>query len=199
MSAGGATAADGGAPDPSVLAAIEETGALLRGHFQLASGLHSDRYLEKFNLLQWPARTAEACRPLAGAARSLAPSAVVGPTTGGAILAYELARQLGLRGIIAERNEDGPGRAIRRGFRLERGEPVLIADDVLTSGGSVRDTIEAVRAAGGEPVGVAVLADRSGGRARFDMPLFAAIALDLAAYEPASCPLCADGADLTVT
>ena len=199
MSAGGVTAAGGGPPDPAVLAAIEETGALLEGHFRLASGLHSDRYLEKFNLLQWPGRTAEACRPLAEAARPLAPSAVVGPTTGGAILAYEIARQLGLRGIIAERNEDGPGRAIRRGFRLERGEPVLVADDVLTSGGSVRDTIEAVREAGGEPVAVAVLADRSGGRARFGVPLYAAIALDLAAYEPASCPLCADGAALTVT
>ena len=199
MSAGGATAAGGGPPDPAVLAAIEETGALLEGHFRLASGLHSDRYLEKFNLLQWPVRTAEACRPLAEAARPLAPSAVVGPTTGGAILAYEIARQLGLRGIIAERNEDGPGRAIRRGFRLERGEPVLVADDVLTSGGSVRDTIEAVREAGGEPVAVAVLADRSGGRARFGVPLYSAIALDLAAYEPASCPLCADGAALTVT
>lgn len=199
MTPEGAAGAAGGAPSPAVLAAIEETGALLRGHFELASGLHSDRYFEKFNLLQWPARTAEACRPLAEAARAHAPSAVAGPTTGGAILAYELARQLGLRGVIAERNEDGPGRGIRRGFRLERGEPVLVADDVLTSGGSVRDTIEAVLAAGGEPVAVAVLVDRSGGRASFDVPLYAAIALDLAAYEPPSCPLCAEGAALTVT
>jgi len=182
-----------------VLAAIEETGALLDGHFQLASGVHSDRYLEKFNLLQWPDRTAEVCAPLAAAAGPLAPSAVVGPTTGGVILAYELARQLGLRGLIAERNPDGPGRLIQRHFRLEAGERVLVVDDVLTSGGSVRDTIEAVRLAGGEPVAVAVLVDRSGGRSDFGLPFFAAMVLDLDTHAPEACPLCRGGVPLTVT
>ena len=182
-----------------MLAAIEETGALLDGHFQLASGVHSDRYLEKFNLLQWPNRTAEVCAPLAEAARALDPRTVVGPTTGGVILAYELARQLGLRGLIAERNPDGPGRLIQRHFRLEPGERVLVIDDVLTSGGSVRDTLDAVRAAGGEPVAVAVLVDRSGGRADFGLPFFAAIVLDLDTYELAACPLCREGVALTVT
>ena len=139
------------ASNPTVLAAVRETGALLEGHFQLASGVHSDRYMEKFNLLQWPGHTEDACRPIAAAGRELEPTTVVGPTTGGVILAYEVARQLGLRGIIAERNPDGPGRRIQRDFRLEPGERVLVVDDVLTSGGSVRDTIEAVRIAGGEP------------------------------------------------
>ena len=185
--------------DAAVLAAVRETGALLEGHFQLASGLHSDRYLEKFNLLQWPGHTEAACRPLAEAARPLEPRTVVGPTTGGVILAYELARQLGLRGVIAERNPDGPGRRIQRDFRLEPGEPVVIVDDVLTSGGSVRDTIEAVRLAGGEPLAVAVLVDRSAGRVTFDLPLFASMVLDLDTYEPAACPLCRDGVPLTVT
>jgi orotate phosphoribosyltransferase len=189
----------GAVPDPAVLAAIEETGALLEGHFQLASGVHSDRYLEKFNLLQWPERTAEVCRPLAEAARALEPRTVAGPTTGGVILAYELARQLGLRGIIAERNPDGPGRRIQRDFRLEPGERVLVVDDVLTSGGSVRDTLEAVRLAGGEPVAVAVLVDRSAGRTDFGVPFFAAMVLDLATHEPDACPLCAEGVALTVT
>ena len=185
--------------DAAVLAAVRETGALLEGHFQLASGLHSDRYLEKFNLLQWPGHTEAACRPLAEAARPLEPRTVVGPTTGGVILAYELARQLGLRGVIAERNPDGPGRRIQRDFRLEPGERVVIVDDVLTSGGSVRDTIEAVRLAGGEPLAVAVLVDRSAGRVTFDLPLFASMVLDLDTYEPAACPLCRDGVPLTVT
>ena len=187
------------APNASVLEAVRETGALLEGHFQLASGVHSDRYLEKFNLLQWPGHTEDACRPLAEAARELAPSTIAGPTTGGVILAYEVARQLGLRGIIAERNPDGPGRRIQRDFRLDPGERVFVVDDVLTSGGSVRDTIEAVRLAGGEPLAVGVLVDRSAGRVTFDVPLFASMVLDLATYQPDACPLCRDGVPLTVT
>ena len=188
------------APNSSVLDAVRETGALLDGHFQLASGVHSDRYLEKFNLLQWPGHTEDACRPLAEAARELAPSTIVGPTTGGVILAYEVARQLGLRGIIAERNPDGPGRRIQRDFRLDPGERVFVVDDVLTSGGSVRDTIEAVRLAGGEPLAVGVLVDRSAGRVTFEgLALHASMVLDLDTYQPDDCPLCRDGVPLTVT
>lgn len=187
-------------PNPSVLDAVRETGALLEGHFQLASGVHSDRYLEKFNLLQWPGHTEDACRALADAARPLAPSTIVGPTTGGVIIAYEVARQLGLRGIIAERNADGPGRRIQRDFRLESGERVLVVDDVLTSGGSVRDTIEAVRIAGGDPIAVGVLVDRSAGRVAFEgLPLYASMVLELDTYQPDDCPLCRDGVPLTVT
>ena len=187
------------AVDPEILAAFEETGAFLEGHFQLASGRHADRYVEKFNLLQWPDRTAAVCARLAEAVRELRPQTVAGPTTGGVILAYEVARQLGLRGIIAERNPDGPGRTIQRDFRIGPGERVLVVDDVVTSGGSVRDTIEAVRAAGGEPVGVAVLVDRSGGAADFGLPLFAATTLDLETFDPGDCPLCAEGVPLTIT
>ena len=187
------------AADPAVIAAFEESGAFLDGHFQLASGRHAARYVEKFNLLQWPDRTAEICARLAEAARGLEPRTVAGPTTGGVILAYEMARQLGVRGIIAERREDGPGRAIQRDFRLSPGERVLIADDVVTSGGSVHDTIEAVREAGGEPVGVTVLVDRSSGRADFGLPFFAAATLNIESWEPADCPLCPEGVPLTIT
>ncbi len=120
------------------------------------------------------------------------------------IIAYEVARQLGLRGIIAERNADGPGRRIQRDFRLESGERVLVVDDVLTSGGSVfRDTIEAVRIAGGDPIAVGVLVDRSAGRVAFEgLPLYASMVLDLDTYQPDDCPLCRDGhltVPLTVT
>lgn len=183
----------------AALAALEESGAFLDGHFRLASGRHADRYVEKFNLLQWPERTAAVCAPLAEAARALRPAVVAGPTTGGVIVAYEVARQLGLRAIVAERNPGGPGRAILRDFRLAAGERVLVADDVVTSGGSIRDTIEAARAAGGDPVGAAALVDRSGGAAEFGLPFLAAAVLDLAAHDPADCPLCREGVPLTIT
>ena len=161
--------------------------------------MHADRYLEKFNLLQWPERTALVCRKMADAFRDLEPQTVVGPTTGGVILAYEVARQLGLRAMIAERRPDGPGRSLQRDFRLDPGERVLIVDDVLTSGGSVRETMEAVREAGGEPVAIAVMVDRTGGRVDFGLPFFAATDFDLPTYDPADCPLCERGVPLTIT
>jgi orotate phosphoribosyltransferase len=177
-----------------VTAALEATGAILSGHFQLNSGRHSDRYLEKFNLLQWPQHTEMVCRKMAEAMRHTHPQTVAGPTTGGVILAYEVGRQLGLRGIFAERLPEG-GRAFQRDFRLEPGERVLVVDDVLTSGASVRETLEAVRAAGGAPVGVAV-----GGAVKFDgLPQFAATEFSLTTYAPEECPLCAQGVPLTVT
>jgi orotate phosphoribosyltransferase len=131
--------------------------------------------------------------------RHLHPQLIVGPTTGGVILSYEVARQLGLRGVIAERQPDGPGRSLQRGFRLAPGERALVVDDVMTTGGSVFETIEAVRAAGGEPVGVAVLVDRSGGSVDFGLPFFAATEVEMTSVEPADCALCVEGVPLTVT
>lgn len=187
-----------GAGDTDVAEVLDAVGAVLEGHFQLSSGRHSDRYLEKFNLLQWPQHTEMVCRKIADAMRESRPLAVAGPTTGGVILAYEVARQLGLRGVIAERDEAG-GRAIRRGFRLEPGERVLVVDDVLSGGQSIRDTIEAVRRAGGQAVGVAVMVDRSGGAVDFGLPFFAATTLEMRSYDPADCPLCRQGVHLTIT
>lgn len=178
-----------------MIEAFEQTGAFLSGHFLLTSGRHSDRYLEKFNLLQWPEQTERVCRKMAAAMRDREAVTVVGPTTGGVILSYEVARQLGLRGIIAEANDEG-GLSIQRGFKLEAGERVLVVDDVLTTGGSVVQTIDAVRRAGGEPVGVAVMVDRTGGTADFDLPFFAATEVEMESYEPAECPLCRDGVAL---
>ena len=169
------------------------------GHFQLNSGRHSDRYLEKFNLLQWPEHTATVCAKMAEAMRATAPQTVAGPTTGGIILAYEIGRRLGLRGIFAERAPEG-GRTFQRDFHLEPGERVLVVDDVLTSGTSVRDTLDAVQAAGGAVVGVAVMVDRSSGAVRFgDLPFFAATEVDMQTFAPDACPLCARGVPLTVT
>lgn len=170
----------------------------MHGHFQLASGRHSDAYIEKFNLLQWPPQTEVVCRSLASGGRAFAPQLVVGPTTGGVVIAYEVARQLGLRGVIAERVEGG-GRAIGRHFRIEPGERALVVDDILTTGGSVREALEAVRQAGAEPVGVAVMVDRSGGNVDFGVPLYAATEVEMQTWEPAACPLCRDGVPLEVT
>lgn len=139
------------------------------------------------------------CDKMAEAMRYTAPQTVAGPTTGGILLAYEIGRALGTRGIFAERAEGG-GRAFQRDFRLEPGERVLVVDDVLTSGASVNDTLDAVRAAGGVPVGVAVMVDRSSGKVTFgDLPMFAATEVDMQTFEPASCPLCARGVPLTIT
>lgn len=185
-------------PSPEKL--LRQAGALLEGHFQLSSGKHSPLYVEKFRLLERPPQTEEMCRMIAGWARALSPQLVAAPTTGGIILSYEVARLLRLRGIFAEAlpGKDG-GRSFQRGFTIEPGERTLVVDDVLTTGGSVRDVLQAVRAAGGLPVGVAVLIDRSAGQVEFGLPFFACLTLDLPAYDPASCPLCQRGAPLTIT
>lgn len=176
---------------------FREAGAFREGHFVLASGKHSARYLEKFQVLQWPVRTAALCADIAAWARSVAPRTIAGPTTGGIILAHEVARQMELRAVYAERSESGRGREFRRGFELASGERVLVVDDIMTTGGSVQDTIDAVRAAHAQVVGVAVLVDRSGGAATLDVPLHALWTVDIASFAPPDCPQCAEGVPIT--
>jgi orotate phosphoribosyltransferase len=172
---------------------FRDSGALREGHFILASGRHSPLYLEKFQVLQHPAETERLCSAIVGWARSLGAETVAGPTTGGIILAHEVGRQLGLRAIYAERRDGPSGREFRRGFALAPGERVLVVDDIMTTGGSLQETIDAVRAAGGTVVGASVLVDRSGGAARLDVPLHALWRLDIPSYLTAECPLCAKG------
>ena len=176
---------------------FRDAGALREGHFVLSSGRHSPRYLEKFQVLQWPRQTERLCAAIAERVRAERPDTVAGPTTGGIILAHEVARQLSVRAVYAERAENGTGRAFRRGFQLGRGERILVVDDIMTTGGSVHETIDAVRASGAEVIGVAVLVDRSGGDARLGVPLHALWSLDIATYAPADCPLCARGVPVT--
>jgi len=176
---------------------FRESGALREGHFILASGRHSSLYLEKFQVLQHPADTERLCGAIAVWARSLGVDSVAGPTTGGIILAHELARQLGVRAIYAERREGAPGREFRRGFAVAPGERVLVVDDIMTTGGSVQETIDAVRSAGGAIAGAAVLVDRSGGASRLDVPVHTLWRLDIPSYAPAECPLCAKGIPAT--
>lgn len=194
-----------------VEAILRQAGALLDGHFQLSSGRHSPAYVEKFRLLQHPEHAEKLCRLIADHFREQEVHLVAGPSTGGVILSYEVARQLGVRGIFAEPSASGGGRKwadpggegerrqFRSAFSIAPGERVLVVDDVLTTGGSVRQVLEAVREAGGQPMGVGVLVDRSGGRINFGLPFFACLTLDLPTYEPGECPLCKRGEPVTPT
>jgi orotate phosphoribosyltransferase len=176
---------------------FRDAGAFREGHFVLSSGKHSARYLEKFQVLQWPVRTAVLSADIAEWSREIGPGTIAGPTTGGIILAHEVARQMELRAVYAERKESGRGREFRRGFELRPDERVLVVDDIMTTGGSVQETIDAVRSAGAQVVGAAVLVDRSGGAASLGVPLHALWTLDIPTYEADDCPQCADGVPLT--
>lgn len=177
-----------------VLQIFKDAGAILEGHFLLTSGMHSQVYWEKFQVLQYPRHTQKLCKLIANRFRDAGVQVVAGPTTGGVILAFETARQLGVRGIFAEK-ADG-GRAFRRGFNISSGEKVLIVDDILTTGGSVREVVDAVKRLGGNIVGIGVLVDRSSDNVDFGVPLFACLQSPTVAYPPEKCPLCAEGKPL---
>jgi len=180
--------------DPAEVERVfRDAGAFREGHFVLASGKHSPRYLEKFRVLQWPRETERLCGAIAGAVRGADVDTVAGPTTGGIILAHEVARQLGTRAVYAERDDDGTGRVFRRGFRLGPDERVLVVDDIMTTGGSVQETIDAVRAAGANVIAAAVLVDRSAGATKLGVPFHALWSVDIPTYAPEECPLCARG------
>lgn len=180
----------------SVERIFEQAGAVLKGHFLLTSGLHSPVYWEKAKVIQYPKFTEQLCRMIADRFRKAGATVVAGPTTPGIILAYEVARQLGVRGIFAERDESGPGRVFRRGFTIDPAEKVLIVDDILTTGGSINEVIAAVKKLGGDIVGIGVLIDRSVKTIDFAFPFFACHRAAEITYEPAQCPLCAAGVPL---
>ena len=175
----------------AVLDRFRRVGALLEGHFRLTSGLHSPGYLQCALVLQHPA-DAEACgAAIAERARSLGAQAVLSPALGGIVIGQEVARALGVRAIFAERQD--AKLTLRRGFTLSPEEKVLVVEDVVTTGGSTRETIEVARAAGARVVGAAAIIDRSGGRQQIDVPFHALATVALPTYDPASCPLCAAG------
>jgi orotate phosphoribosyltransferase len=174
-----------------------ESGALLDGHFVLKSGRHAARYLEKFLVLQHPRHTVEIGRRMAAVLRPWSPTLVVGPTTGGVLLAHEVARQLGrsVRAIFAEPMAGG-GRALRRGWPLAAEERVVLVDDILTTGTSLVETLEAVRARGAQPLAAAVIVDRSNAPVDRGIPLHALGRIEIASWEPADCDLCRRGVPL---
>ncbi len=177
-------------------AILREVGAMKEGHFLLSSGRHGDRYIEKFALLMRPRDAAQVCALIAERFAGAGVEAVAGPTTGGILMAFEIARQFGVRAVYAERADSGSGREFRRGATFRPGERVLVVDDILTTGGSIRETLAALAPYGVETVGVGVLVDRSGGRVDFGVPLFATYQTDIATYAPDDCPLCRQGLPL---
>ena len=182
----------------SILETLRASGALKQGHFVLASGRHSDQYIEKFDLLRQPGATSKVCRDIADRFRDQDIDVVVGPTTGGVILAFEVARQLGVAAAYAERSTNNEAtREFRRGTTFPSGARVLVVDDILTTGGSVRETLHALAHHPVEVAGVAVLVDRSGGGADLGVPHIALATMEIATWDAADCPLCGRGEPVT--
>ena len=175
----------------SVLDRFRRVGALLEGHFRLTSGLHSSGYLQCALVLQHP-REAEACgTEIAARVREVNPQVVLSPALGGIVIGQEVGRALGVRAIFAERQD---GRlTLRRGFSLDPGERVLVVEDVVTTGGSTRETMEVAREAGADVVAAAAIIDRSAGHQGLDVPFHALATVSLPTYQPEACPMCAAG------
>lgn len=175
-----------------------DTQAILEGHFLLTSGLHSPMYVEKFNVLQHPKYTEKLCKELAERFRSENVELVIGPMTGGILLAHEVGKELGTRAIFTEREKGAM--TLRRGFRIEPGTRVLVVEDIVTTGGSVREVVNVVKESGGILVGVGLLVDRSGGKADFGVPaehVQALLHLNVPTYHKEDCPLCNEGVPMT--
>jgi orotate phosphoribosyltransferase len=175
-----------------ILGLFTQTGALLEGHFLLTSGLHSDRYFQCAKVLQYPRHCERLCGEIAQQFGSSRLDVVIAPALGGIVVGQEVGRQLGVRTLFTERKEGHM--QLRRGFEIARGERVLVCEDVVTTGGSVQEVIDIVRAAGGKVMGVGYVVDRSAGRVRFpvepDGAQFAVLAMDVVAFKPDACPLC---------
>jgi orotate phosphoribosyltransferase len=182
------------ADQKEVFQIFEKARALLKGHFLLSSGLHSDTYFEKFQVLQYPEYVEVLCRKMASLFRDQQVEVVVGPTVGGVIIAFEVARHLKVRSIYAEPGDEG--RTFKRGFAIQKGERVLVVDDILTTGGSVREVIRLVEKHQGNVQGIGLLLDRSGGKVKFDYPLKVLATTEVTNYRPEECPLCKRGEPL---
>ncbi|GJM45064.1 MAG: orotate phosphoribosyltransferase [Gemmatimonadota bacterium] len=180
--------------EEALLKAFHETGALKRGHFQLSSGLHSGVYFQSALVLQHPDRAEVLGRALAKLVAVYRPEVVVGPALGGLIIGWEVACELGVRGIFTER-QDGV-MCLRRGFEIGKGRRVVIVEDVITTGKSTRETMAVIEAAGGTTVAVAALVDRSGGTAELNAPMHALLSLPVETNTPDECPECQAGVPL---
>lgn len=182
-----------------VLALFKETRALLEGHFQLTSGLHSPHYFQCARVLQYPRHAESLCAIIAARFRTARLDAVVAPALGGIVVAQEVGRQLGVRTMFTER-KDGVMQ-LRRGFEITSGERVLVCEDVVTTGGSVNEVIAIVKTHGGVVAGVGCIVDRSGGSVKFDMDeggtFVATLYMDVVTYTPEACPLCRAGVPVT--
>lgn len=176
-----------------VMDVFAKTEAYKKGHFKLSSGLHSDSYLQCALVLQHPQIAGKLCEELATKIKELKPDVVLGPAMGGVVFAYEMARAIGVNSIFSERDDEGK-MVLRRGFQVKEDCSVLIAEDVLTTGKSVKEVIALLSREGVTPVGIVSLVDRSGGKCDFgDIPKESLLKVDVPTFDPAACPMCAEG------
>jgi orotate phosphoribosyltransferase len=178
----------------TVLDLFRHAGALLEGHFRLTSGLHSDRYLQSALVLQYPEFAQALGSALAERTRHLQPTVVLSPALGGIVIGQEVGRALGVRSIFAER-QDGT-LMLRRGFSLEPSDRVLVVEDVITTGGSTRETAVVAEGQGAMVAGAAAIIDRGSDPARLSLPLQTLVRLEVPTYQPESCPLCKKGIEV---
>ncbi len=181
--------------EDQLIALMKRTGVILDGHFLLTSGKHSGRFLQCSGLMQHPAHAVEVCRLMTAFFEDKQVQTVIGPAMGGIILAYETARLLGARALFAEKA--GEKMTLKRGFFVEPGEKVLVVEDAVTTGGSVRKVLDLLRESGANPVGVAMIVDRSGGSLDFGVETRALLEMSIETYRPEDCPLCRRGLPLT--
>ena len=180
-----------------ILKIFRDTGAYLSGHFRLTSGLHSAKYLQCALVLQHPAHAASLGAKLASELRSLAQGERIGvvlsPAMGGLIIGHEVARALGTRFLFTERDASSGRMTLRRGFTLQPDEAAVVVEDVISTGGSTREVVDILRAAGARPIAAGSIIDRSGGKAQVGAPRVALATLEVVAWQPDDCPLCRQG------
>lgn len=178
--------------EEAIYALLKEIDAVKEGHFRYTSGLHGKLYIQCATLLKYPHLAAQVCEGIADHYKDSQAQVVIGPAVGAVNLSYEVARQMKLPSLFAERNEEGQ-LVLRRSFEIAPGEKVLVVEDVVTTGGTTLELIELVQRLGGEVVGAASIVNRSGGKVQLPVPYYALLNLDVEHFEPASCPLCAQG------
>ena len=179
-----------------IIEILEDSGALLEGHFKLTSGLHSGQYIEKIRVIQYPEKVAALCNKLAEKVKDLEPDIIVGMAMGGIVLGYEVGKELGKMYLFCQR-KDGQ-MSIRSGFQIKPGMKAIIIEDIVTTGGSVIEVIELLRSLGIEVLAIGLLVDRSGGKVDFGVRTEPLLSLNIISYKPEECPLCENGVPLTV-
>jgi orotate phosphoribosyltransferase len=181
--------------EEDLLALFRRSGALHEGHFRLSSGLHSSGYLQCALVLQHPREAEMLGAALADRVRADRVGAVLSPALGGIVIGHEVGRALGVRAIFVERQDSSL--MLRRGFSLDRGERVVVVEDVVTPGGATRETVAVAKAAAAEVIAACTIVNRSSGRHGLDVPFHALLSMRLPTYQPESCPLCRQGLPLT--
>lgn len=174
--------------EKQILEIFHKTGALLEGHFLLTSGRHSNVYFQCAKVLQFPEYTTKLCEIISNFFKDFEIDTIIAPAIGGIIVGQETARQLNKRFIFAER--ENKNLTLRRGFSIEKGEKVLVCEDVVTTGGSVFEVIDIVKENNAEVVGVGLIVDRSGGKVSFDYPVISTLKMKAESFLPQECELC---------